>query len=71
MVKGGTQVRGDTDNYPMSHLMCVLYAFVVIVLAAAFLLWRFFCSFAHVRKVERKLSTNSLTVGACDPQTPL
>jgi hypothetical protein len=38
MVKGGTRVRGDTENYPEAYLMCVLYAFVVIVLAAVFLL---------------------------------
>jgi hypothetical protein len=31
-------VRGDTENYPMSYLMCALYAFVTIVLAAVFLL---------------------------------
>jgi hypothetical protein len=36
--KGGTQVRGATENYPMSYLMFVLYAFVIIVLAAVFLL---------------------------------
>ena len=38
LLKGGTQVRSDTENYPMSYLMCVLYALVVIVLAAVFLL---------------------------------
>jgi hypothetical protein len=38
MVKGGTQVRGDAESYPTAYLMCVLYAFVVIVLAAVFLL---------------------------------
>jgi hypothetical protein len=38
IVKGGTQVRSDTENYPMTYLMCVLYALVVIVLAAVFLL---------------------------------
>jgi hypothetical protein len=38
LLEGGTQVRGDTENYPMSYLMCVLYAFVAIVLAAVFLL---------------------------------
>ena len=38
IVKGGTPVRSDTENYPMTYLMCVLYAFVVIVLAAVFLL---------------------------------
>jgi hypothetical protein len=38
MVKGGTQVRGANENYRTAYLMCVLYAFVVIVLAAVFLL---------------------------------
>jgi hypothetical protein len=38
MVKGGMQVRGDTENHPMSFLMRVLYAFVTIVLAADFLI---------------------------------
>jgi hypothetical protein len=38
MVKGGTQVRGETENSPISYLMCVLYVFVIIVLAAVFLL---------------------------------
>ena len=28
----------DADNYPVSYLMCVLYALIVIVLAAVFLL---------------------------------
>jgi hypothetical protein len=36
--KGGTQVRGATENYRTAYLMCVLYAFVIIVLAAVFLL---------------------------------
>jgi hypothetical protein len=31
-------MRNDTENYPISYLMCVLYAFVVIVLAAVFFL---------------------------------
>jgi hypothetical protein len=38
MLKGGTQVRGADENYGTAYLMCVLYAFVVIVLAAVFLL---------------------------------
>ena len=38
MVKGGTLVRRDAQTYPMSYLMCVLYALIVIVLAAVFLL---------------------------------
>jgi hypothetical protein len=38
MVKGGKQVRGANENYRTAYLMCVLYAFVVIVLAAVFLL---------------------------------
>jgi hypothetical protein len=38
VVKGGTQVRGANENYRTAYLMCVLYAFVVIVLAAVFLL---------------------------------
>jgi hypothetical protein len=38
MIKGGQQVRRDNDNYRTAYLMCVLYAFVVIVLAAVFLL---------------------------------
>jgi hypothetical protein len=38
MAKGGTQVRGATENYRTAYLMCVLYAFVIIVLAAVFLL---------------------------------
>jgi hypothetical protein len=33
VVKGGTQVRGANENYRTAYLMCVLYAFVVIVLA--------------------------------------
>ena len=31
-------MRGATENYPTSYLMCALYAFVIIVLAAVFLL---------------------------------
>jgi hypothetical protein len=31
-------VRRDAHTYPMSYLMCVLYALIVIVLAAVFLL---------------------------------
>jgi hypothetical protein len=38
MVKGGTHVRGATENHPVSYPMFVLYAFVIIVLAAVFLL---------------------------------
>ena len=38
MVTGGTQMRGATENYRTAYLMCVLYAFVIIVLAAVFLL---------------------------------
>jgi hypothetical protein len=38
MVRGGTQVRGVTENYRTAYLMCAFYAFVVIVLAAVFLL---------------------------------
>ena len=38
MFKGATPVRGATENYPMSYLMYALYAFVIIVLAAVFLL---------------------------------
>jgi hypothetical protein len=38
MVKGGTQVRGANENYRTAYLMCVLYAFVIIVLAVVFLL---------------------------------
>jgi uncharacterized protein HemY len=38
MGKRRNQVRGKTDNYQIAYLMCVLYAFVVIVLAAVFLL---------------------------------
>jgi hypothetical protein len=38
VVKGGKQVRRDTENYRTAYLMCVLYAFVVIVLAVVFLL---------------------------------
>jgi hypothetical protein len=38
MVKGGTQVRSANENYRTAYLMCVLYAFVIIVLAAVFLL---------------------------------
>jgi hypothetical protein len=38
MVRGGTQVRDETGNYPVSYLMCGLYLFVIIVLAAVFLL---------------------------------
>jgi hypothetical protein len=38
LVKGGPQVRGATENYPMSYPMLVLYALVIIVLAAVFLL---------------------------------
>jgi hypothetical protein len=37
MIKGGTQVRGVNENYRTAYLMCALYAFVVIVLAAVFL----------------------------------
>jgi hypothetical protein len=36
--KGGKHVRGATENYRTAYLMCVLYAFVIIVLAAVFLL---------------------------------
>jgi hypothetical protein len=36
VVKGGKQVRRDTENYRTAYLMCVLYAFLVIVLAAVF-----------------------------------
>jgi hypothetical protein len=38
MVKGGMHVRGATESYPMSYLMFVLYAVVIIVLAVVFLL---------------------------------
>jgi len=38
MVKGGTQVKGETENYRIAYLTCVFYAFVIIVLAAVFLL---------------------------------
>jgi hypothetical protein len=38
LLKGGTRVRGASENYPMSYLMFVLYALVIIVLAAVFLL---------------------------------
>jgi hypothetical protein len=38
MVTGGTQVRGAAENYRTAYLMCLLYAFVIIVLAAVFLL---------------------------------
>jgi hypothetical protein len=38
MVKGGTQVRSANENYRTAYLMCVLYACVIIVLAAVFLL---------------------------------
>jgi hypothetical protein len=31
-------MRGATENHPVSYLMFVLYAFVIIVLAAVFLL---------------------------------
>ena len=58
-------MRDANENYRTAYLMCVLYAFVVIVLQR-FSYFSFFCSFAHVGKVERKLSTNSLTGGAFD-----
>jgi hypothetical protein len=38
VVKGGKQVRRANENYRTAYLMCVLYAFLVIVLAAVFLL---------------------------------
>jgi hypothetical protein len=31
-------VRGATENYRTAYLICLLYAFVIIVLAAVFLL---------------------------------
>jgi hypothetical protein len=37
-MKEECKVRGETENYPITYLMCVLYAFVIIVLAALFLL---------------------------------
>jgi hypothetical protein len=57
LVKGGPQVRGATENYPMSYPMLVLYALVIIVLAAVFLLLAFL--------------THSLTWGKLCPQRPL
>ena len=57
-------MRGATESYPMSYLMFVLYAVVIIVLAAVFLLYLFFGSFAHT-KVERKFSPRTQTRGAC------
>jgi hypothetical protein len=57
-------MRADTENYPVSYLMCVLYRFVVIVLATVFLLLPVLLIRSR-RKVERRLSTNSPTGGAC------
>lgn len=59
-------MRATSENYPMSYLMFVVYALVIIVLAAVFLL-QFFLAHSLTRgRCSVKLSQRILgLVGVC------